>query len=40
MMRVLAFSEQQGRFFAAYMENAKTRIIIDVDMAAFAQAVV
>jgi peptidyl-prolyl cis-trans isomerase D len=39
-LRSEMIAEQQGRFFAAYMENAKTRIIIDVDMAAFAQAVV
>ena len=32
-------TERQNRFFAAYMNNAKTRILIDVDLAAFAQAV-
>lgn len=32
-------TERQNRFFAAYMNNAKTRIPIDVDLAAFAQAV-
>lgn len=30
--------ERQNQFFTAYMENAKTRIPIDVDMGAFAQA--
>jgi peptidyl-prolyl cis-trans isomerase D len=38
-LRTEMVAEQQGRFFAAYMENAKTRIIIDVDLNAFAQAV-
>ncbi len=33
-------SERQGQFFAAYMENAKTRIRIDVKLDVFAQAVV
>ncbi len=32
-------TERQNRFFAAYMNNAKSRIVIDVDLAAFAQAV-
>ncbi len=30
--------QQQNQFFGAYMENAKTRIPIDIDMGAFAQA--
>ena len=30
--------ERQNQFFTAYMENAKARITIDVDMGAFAQA--
>lgn len=30
--------EKQNQFFTAYMENAKTRITIDIDMGAFAQA--
>ena len=30
--------ERQNQFFTAYMENAKTRITIDIDMGAFAQA--
>lgn len=30
--------EKQNQFYVAYMENAKTRIPIDVDMGAFAQA--
>ena len=30
---------RQNQFFVAYMEQAKTRIAIDIDMAAFAQAV-
>ena len=33
-------AERQGQFFAAYMENAKTRITIDVKLDVFAQAVV
>ena len=32
--------ERQNQFFAAYMENAKTRIPIDIDLGAFAQATV
>ena len=39
-LRTELIGERQGMFFASYMENAKTRIIIDVDMNAFAQAVV
>ena len=30
--------ERQNQFFAAYMQNAKTRIPIDIDLGAFAQA--
>ena len=30
--------KRQNQFFTAYMENAKTRITIDIDMGAFAQA--
>ena len=30
--------ERQNQFFTAYMENAKARIPIDIDMGAFAQA--
>ncbi len=30
---------RQNQFFVAYMEKAKTRIAIDIDMAAFAQAI-
>ena len=33
-------AERQNQFFAAYMENAKTQILIDVDLNAFAQAIV
>jgi peptidyl-prolyl cis-trans isomerase D len=33
-------AERQGQFFTAYMENAKTRITIDIDMNAFTAAVV
>ena len=33
-------ADRQGQFFAAYMENAKTRITININMAAFAQAIV
>ena len=33
-------TERQGQFFAAYMENAKTRITIDVRLDVFAQAAV
>ena len=33
-------TERQGQFFAAYMEHAKTRILIDVKLDVFAQAVV
>jgi len=32
-------ADRQGQFFAAYMENAKTRITINIDMAALAQVV-
>jgi peptidyl-prolyl cis-trans isomerase D len=32
--------ERQNQFYAAYMENAKTRIPIEIDMGAFAQATV
>jgi peptidyl-prolyl cis-trans isomerase D len=32
-------AERQGQFFAAYMENAKARITIDIDMDAFTAAV-
>ena len=38
-IRSQLMAERQNRFFAAYMENAKTRILINVDMAAFSQAV-
>ena len=31
-------AERQGQFFAAYMENAKARITISIDLAALAQA--
>ena len=30
---------RQNQFFVAYMEKAKTRLAIDIDMAAFAQAI-
>ena len=33
-------AERQGQFFAAYMENAKARIRIDIKLDVFAQAVV
>jgi len=33
-------AERQSQFYAAYMENAKTRILIDVKLDVFAQAVV
>jgi hypothetical protein len=33
-------AERQNQFFSAYMEKAKTKLIIDIDMAAFAQAIV
>ena len=33
-------AERQNQFFAAYMENTKTQILIDVDLNAFAQAIV
>ena len=33
-------AERQDQFFGAYMENAKTRITIDVKLDVFAQAVV
>jgi peptidyl-prolyl cis-trans isomerase D len=33
-------AERQNQFFSAYMEKAKTKLLIDIDMAAFAQAIV
>ena len=39
-LRSEIISERQGQFFAAYMENAKTRITVNIDLAMFAQAVV
>ena len=39
-LRNAMISERQGQFFAAYMENAKARIQIDVRLDVFAQAVV
>ena len=38
-LRSEIISERQGQFFAAYMENAKTRITVNIDLAMFAQAV-
>ena len=40
LLRSEMVAERQNQFFAAYMENAKTQIMIDVDMNAFAQAVI
>ena len=39
-LRSEIIAARQNQFFAAYMENAKAKITIDVDMNAFAQAVV
>ena len=39
-LRSEIIAARQNQFFAAYMENAKTKITIDVDMNVFAQAVV
>lgn len=33
-------AERQNQFFSAYMEKAKTKLLIDIDMTAFAQAIV
>ena len=40
VLRSEMIAERQNQFFAAYLENAKTQIMIDVDMNAFAQAMV
>ena len=40
MIRFGQTNGTQGQFFAAYMENAKTRMTIDVKLDVFAQAVV
>ena len=40
VLRSEMIAERQNQFFTAYLENAKTQIIIDVDMNAFAQAVI
>ena len=40
VLRSEMIAERQNQFFAAYMENAKTQILIDVDMNTFAQAVI
>ena len=37
-IRSQLMAERQNRFYAAYMENAKSRMVISVDMAAFSQA--
>jgi parvulin-like peptidyl-prolyl isomerase len=39
-LRAQLIAERQNQFFAAYMEKAKTKLLIDINMAAFAQAVV
>ena len=39
-LRGQLISERQNQFFSAYMEKAKTKLLIDINMAAFAQAVV
>ena len=39
-LRYDMIAERQSQFYAAYMENAKTRILIDVKLDVFAQAVV
>ena len=39
-LRTQIISERQSQFFAAYMENAKARITIDVDLSVFAQATI
>ncbi|MDA1094278.1 MAG: peptidyl-prolyl cis-trans isomerase [Acidobacteria bacterium] len=33
-------AQRQNQFFSAYMEKAKTKLLIDIDMVAFAQAIV
>jgi len=38
-LRTELVAQRQSRFFAAYMENAKTRMTIDINLAAFTQAV-
>ena len=40
MLRSEVTSQRQNQFFAAYMEQAKARITVDIDMNVFAQAVV
>ena len=40
VLRSEMIAERQNQFFAAYMENAKTQIGVDVDLNAFAQAVI
>ena len=39
-LRTQLTAERQSQFFAAYMQKAKTKLFIDINMAAFAQAVV
>ena len=39
-LRSELIAQRQNQFFAAYMENAKAKMMIEIDMNAFAQAVV
>ena len=39
-LRTQLMGARQNQFFAAYMEKAKTKLLIDIDMAAFARAIV
>ena len=38
-LRSEIISERQNQFFTAYMENAKSKLTINIDLAAFALAV-